>query len=142
MIERSPHSNVNFIRQYFITGPLVYKDKNGISTIIGITSFGPSSGCGKSFYPDYFARVTSAVPWITEVLMQTEKRLPIPWQPKQIIHTKTSKRATEQHSIEISSTFTREHTIKQHYTASSKYKTPIFNKGLCCVISLFIFHKY
>jgi len=45
-------------------GPVVYLERDGIYTQVGIVSFGSSAGCTLG-YPVGFTRVTSYLDWIT-----------------------------------------------------------------------------
>ena len=57
-----------------VQGVLTYTDKYGVTTVVGITSFGrynPYNKACVSGIPQMYARVTSALDWITKT-MQTE----------------------------------------------------------------------
>ena len=52
-------------------GPLTYTDKYGVTTVVGITSFGrynPYNKACVSGIPQMYARVTSALDWITKTM--------------------------------------------------------------------------
>ncbi|XP_054714331.1 U21-ctenitoxin-Pn1a-like [Uloborus diversus] len=51
-------------------GPLSQRDKNGISTLIGITSFG--KGCGEDGYPGVYTKVGYFRDWMTKTIQSRD----------------------------------------------------------------------
>ena len=55
-----------------ISGPLLYYDKRMNATVvIGVVSFG--FGCASQNTPGYYARVNQVIPWITDVIKNSDK---------------------------------------------------------------------
>ena len=55
-----------------ISGPLLYYDKGMNATVvIGVVSFG--FGCASPNTPGYYARVNQVLPWITDVINNSDK---------------------------------------------------------------------
>jgi secreted trypsin-like serine protease len=55
-------------------GPLVIRGKNvNDDNLVGIVSFGDSSGCAKPDYPGVYTRVSTYVTWIQIMICQNSK---------------------------------------------------------------------
>ena len=50
------------IINYLILGPLTVTDSNGVTTLVGVTSWG--FGCGLAFTPGVYAEVATVLSWI------------------------------------------------------------------------------
>ena len=53
---------------YFFQGPLTYNDQ-GREVVVGVVSWG--YGCALATHPGVYSRVTAALSWINEQMLQT-----------------------------------------------------------------------